>query len=69
MSKIFLYFESDVKSNIPSTPAEIISPAPTVTIRYGNASVELYAYISTNGTITVFESMGGTVAKDRKSVV
>lgn len=53
-------FSSDLSKIIPSKPAEIISPIPTVAIRYGNASRTPYAYINTNGTMTVFESMGGT---------
>ena len=49
-------------SRAPSTPQESTSPRPTVKNMNISASGAPYAYLSTNGMMTVFASIGGISA-------
>ena len=52
----------DTLSRLPNTPQTITSPSPTVSIKYHSMPSVPYAYFNTNGTITVFASIGGSGA-------
>ena len=55
--------ESAFSTIIPSTPQEIISPIPTVSIINGIGSGTPYPYAKTNGTTIVLAMIGGSGAR------
>ena len=60
---IRLCFFMKLYSIIPKNPQEMISPIPTVSIKYAIEPSKLYTYESTKGIISVFDIIGGNIAR------
>ena len=58
----FLYLFKVMSKNIPRIPQDIISPIPTVTMKYGMEPSNWYTKASTKGMIRVLAIIGGSGA-------